>query len=256
MDSQDFDHDMNDDAERGDAPERVIVLDTETTGRSHADGDRIVEIGCVEVVGNVITGRTYHAYVNPAGRKVDPGALEVHGLSDDFLATQPKFRSLYREFFAFVGNAPLVIHNAGFDMGFINMERRLLGLPVMPNEVRDTLRTARIRWPGQRNTLDALCSRLEVDNSGRDLHGALIDADLLAQVYIKMMKLDQLPLGGDEETERAAQSVAAPVIAISRPPRPPRPALAPSPGEEAAFHAFIASSVKDSIWSGLLEQRS
>lgn len=238
-----------------DSPERVIVLDTETTGRSHADGDRLVEIGCVEVVGNVITGNTFHRYVNPGGRKVEKGALEVHGLTDEFLAGQEKFRAIYRDLFAFIGTSPLVIHNAPFDMGFINMERRLIGLPEMTNEVRDTLKTARIKWPGQRATLDALCTRLEVDNSGRDLHGALIDADLLAQVYIKMMKLDQLRLGEDDSAQVAsAPASAATVNMIPRVARPARPALSPRPEEEEAFLAFVGKALKDSIWSGILPQ--
>jgi len=238
-----------------DSPERLIVLDTETTGRSPADGDRLVEIGCVEVVGNVITGNTFHAYVNPCGRKVEEGALKVHGLTDAFLAGQPKFRSIYRDLFAFIGTSRLVIHNASFDMGFLNAERRLVGLQDMTNPVTDTLRTARVKWPGQRATLDALCSRLEVDNSGRDLHGALIDADLLAQVYIKMMKLDQLRLGEDEVAQAAAPSAsAAPVNMIPRVRRPARPALLPRPEEEDAFRAFIGKSVKDSLWQGILQQ--
>jgi len=233
---------------RRDGPERVVVLDTETTGRS-AETGRIVEIGCVEVVGSLITGNTFHTYVNPAGVKVEEGARAVHGLTDEFLARQPKFRDIQKKFFDFVGSSPLVIHNASFDMAFINMERRLLGLPPMPNEVRDTLSLARLKWPGQRASLDALCTRLGVDNSRRHLHGALIDADLLAQVYIKMMGLDMLRLEMDPSAAKPTEHIEVAAAPIRRMPRPARPPLLPTPEEEASFSAFVATSIRDSLWA-------
>lgn len=238
-------HELEDEA----AP-RVVVLDTETTGRSHAQGDRIVEIGAVEVIGNMRTGSTWHSYVNPCGQRVEEGAREVHGLTDQFLADKPKFRSIYRDFFAFLGDSPLIIHNASFDTGFINNERKLIGLGPMTNEIRDTLRLARIKWPGQRATLDALCSRLGVDNSQRTKHGALLDSEILADVYIKMMGLDQLALECDDPFASAAPEAAAreAVILIPRRPRPSRPAVLPTDEEEALFRAFIDKNVKDSFW--------
>jgi len=231
---------------RRDTGERVVVVDTETTGRSHENGDRIVEIGCVEVVGNMETGRTYHTYVNP-GRHVEEEARAVHGLSDEFLADKPRFRAIHRELFEFIGDAPLVIHNAAFDVGFLNMERKLVGLPPIANEIRDTLRLAHLKWPGQRASLDALCSRLGVDNSGREIHGALLDASLLAQVYIKMMGLDRLDLGIEELPQKDAAATAAAAPRTRRPARPARPPLPPTPEEESAFRAFLPS-IKGAIW--------
>lgn len=233
--------------------ERIVVLDTETTGFYHAKGDRIVEIGAVEFIGNRETGRTFHQYISPMGKKVDPGALEVHGLTDDFLKDKPSFRMIVQSFLDFVKGAKLVIHNAKFDMGFLNAELDRLGLPPLDNEVVDSLSVARKIYPGQRNTLDALCNRLGVDNSGRDLHGALIDASLLGQVFVKMTRLDQLQLGeklgGDEDDASIGKTPRKVMLA-----RKPRPAIAPIsiPAAEAATHeSFIAKTFKDSIWGNL-----
>lgn len=237
--------------------ERLVILDTETTGLSARSGDRIIEVGCVEVVGNMETGRTFHRFVNPGGRRVEPEAFEVHGISDEFLADKPKFREIQREFFDFIGDSAMVIHNASFDMGFIEAERALLGLPKMTNKVIDSLRIARLKYPGQKVSLDILCNRLGVDASGRDLHGALIDASLLAQVYIKMMGLDRLSFAHESPTAPERVAVVPKVSgSASRPRRAPRPALLPTPEEMAAFRSFVEENVKNPIWAGILQTAS
>jgi DNA polymerase III subunit epsilon len=167
---------------------RQIVLDTETTGLELADGHRIIEIGCVELLHRRATGRHWHRYLRP-GREVDAGALAVHGITNEFLAAQPSFGEVAAEFLEFVGDAELVIHNAAFDVGFLDAELRKAGLAdTIAGRCRvcDTLALARRMHPGQRNSLDALCKRYGVDNSGRDLHGALKDARILADVYLAM----------------------------------------------------------------------
>jgi DNA polymerase-3 subunit epsilon len=168
---------------------RQIVLDTETTGLETSQDHRIIEIGCVELVGRKLTGRHYHQYINPQ-RKVDEGAMEVHGITDQFLEDKPLFEQVAQEFLEFVDGADLVIHNAPFDVGFINHEiAKLSGkYQVIETSCRiiDTLALARQKHPGQKNNLDALCKRYGVDNSARDLHGALLDAEILADVYLLM----------------------------------------------------------------------
>jgi len=168
---------------------RQIVLDTETTGLETSQDHRIIEIGCVEVINRKLTGRHYHQYINPQ-RKVDEGAMEVHGITDEFLADKPLFADVVEDFLAFIGDADLVIHNAPFDVGFINHE--LAKLPHQDSTVDtdcriiDTLSLAKQKHPGQKNNLDALCKRYAVDNSQRELHGALLDAEILADVYLLM----------------------------------------------------------------------
>ena len=168
---------------------RQIVLDTETTGLEPADGHRIIEIGCVELSGRRITGRDYHQYLQPE-RKIDEGAIEVHGITNEFLADKPRMADVAADFLDFIKGAELVIHNAPFDVGFIDHELRLLGPDwgrVADHcTVIDTLQLARQLHPGQRNSLDALCKRYEIDNSQRQLHGALLDARILADVYLAM----------------------------------------------------------------------
>jgi DNA polymerase-3 subunit epsilon len=188
---------------------RQVVLDTETTGLEPSQGHRIIEIGCVELVDRRLTGKHYHQYINPE-REVDAGAMEVHGISNEFLNDKPLFSTIYQDFFAFVAGAELIIHNAPFDIGFIDHEFRLLG-KKSPGKmadacgVIDTLIMARQKHPGQRNSLDALCGRYEVDNSQRDLHGALLDAEILADVYLMMTGgQTNLLLSGDESSEGGA----------------------------------------------------
>jgi DNA polymerase-3 subunit epsilon len=189
---------------------RQIVLDTETTGLEPAAGHRVIEIGCVELVNRRPTLNRFHRYINPE-REVDRGALEVHGIENDFLATQPKFAEVALEFVEFVKGAELVIHNADFDIEFLNHE--LKRLPDMPQEIRsccgvlDTLALARRLHPGQRNSLDALAKRYNVDNSKRELHGALLDAQILADVYLAMTG-GQASLSLESEPARAANAGA------------------------------------------------
>ncbi len=189
---------------------RQIVLDTETTGLEPAAGHRVIEIGCVELVNRRPTLNRFHRYINPE-REVDPRALEVHGIENHFLATQPKFAEVAAEFVEFVKGAELVIHNADFDIEFLNHE--LKRLPGMPQEIRnccgvlDTLALARRLHPGQRNTLDALAKRYNVDNSKRELHGALLDAQILADIYL-LMTGGQVSLSLESESARAASAGA------------------------------------------------
>lgn len=182
---------------------RQVVLDTETTGLSPQLGHRIIEIGCVELVDRKLTGRHYHQYINPE-REIDEGAQAVHGISSEYLADKPVFSQIYPAFFEFVAGAELIIHNAPFDIGFINHEIALLGQPYSPVTescaVIDTLVMAKQQFPGQKNNLDALCRRFLVDNSQRTLHGALLDAEILADVYLVMTGgQTSLALGADIE---------------------------------------------------------
>ncbi|MEG5267125.1 DNA polymerase III subunit epsilon [Pseudomonas sp. JDS28PS106] len=169
---------------------RSIVLDTETTGMPVTDGHRIIEIGCVEVIGRRLTGRHFHVYLQP-DRESDEGAIGVHGITNEFLVGKPRFAEVADEFYEFIKGAQLIIHNAAFDVGFINNEFALMGAHDKADvtqycTVLDTLAMARERHPGQRNSLDALCKRYGVDNSGRELHGALLDSEILADVYLAM----------------------------------------------------------------------
>lgn len=181
---------------------RQVVLDTETTGLDTSQGHRIIEIGCVELVDRRLTGNHYHQYIRPE-RDIDAGAQEVHGISAEFLADKPVFAEIARAFVEFVSGAELIIHNAPFDVGFINYELGILGMQPATIEsvctVFDTLTFARQLHPGQRNNLDALCGRYGVDNSQRDLHGALLDAEILADVFISMTTgQTSLGLGGED----------------------------------------------------------
>ena len=182
---------------------RQIVLDTETTGLESSEGHRIIEIGCVELIDRRISGNTYHQYIQP-DRQIDAGAIEVHGITNESLADKPRFADIAAEFLAFIKGAELVIHNAPFDVGFIDHEFRMLTAPpgnvAEHCKVLDTLVMARRMHPGQRNSLDALCKRYEIDNSQRELHGALLDAEILADVYL-MMTGGQVSLSLDSRTD-------------------------------------------------------
>ena len=190
---------------------RQIVLDTETTGLEPEEGHRIIEIGCLELIDRRLSGRQFHRYINPE-RPVESDALTVHGLSDDFLADKPRFEEIAEEFMAFIRGAELLIHNAAFDVGFLDSElARIENAPKVEDlaEVLDTLGLARELHPGQRNNLDALCRRYEVDNANRTLHGALLDSELLAEVYL-MMTGGQVALGLD--LDRATAPAADPAV--------------------------------------------
>lgn len=217
---------------------RQVVLDTETTGLEPTQGHRIIEIGCVELVDRKLTGRHYHQYINP-NREIDAGALEVHGISSEFLADKPLFQQISQDFLDFIDGAELVIHNAPFDVGFIDHEFKLLeaacpGKVIDYCSVIDTLVMARQKHPGQRNSLDALCGRYEVDNSQRELHGALLDAEILADVYLFMTggQTNLLLAGEGAEGGEGAADTAIRRLSASR--RPLKVILANS--EELAAH--------------------
>ncbi len=197
---------------------RQIVLDTETTGLEIQEGHRIIEIGCVEIVDRKLTRRHYHQYINPE-RDIDDGALEVHGITRQFLEDKPKFAEIWQSFLEFVEGSELVIHNAAFDIGFLDHEISLfdpsLGSLTGYCQVTDSLELARHKHPGQKNNLDALCKRYDVDNSQRDLHGALLDAEILADVYL-LMTGGQVTLGLGEEIERAGIVNSSVQLAIDR----------------------------------------
>lgn len=184
---------------------REIVLDTETTGLDPKGGDRLIELGCIELVNRMPTGREYHCYFTPEGRAVHPEAEAVHGLSGSFLVTQPRFADEVPKFLEFIGNAPLVIHNASFDIGFLNHELERLGQPqILSTRVVDTLALARRRHPAGPNSLDALCKRYGIDNSQRLKHGAIMDSLLLASVYVELLgeRQSTLSLGGHGTAEQ------------------------------------------------------
>ena len=187
---------------------RQIILDTETTGLSAATGDRIIEIGCVEMVARKLTGNNKHFYVNP-GRDSHEDALKVHGISNEFLRDKPRFAEIADELMEYLQGAEVIIHNASFDVSFLNKELELMGRPgfdTIAGSVTDTLVMAKEAWPGKRNSLDALCDRLGVDNSGRTLHGALLDAELLADVYINMTRgQDALLIDMVDDTQQVEQ---------------------------------------------------
>lgn len=227
---------------------REIVLDTETTGMDPADGHRLVEIGCVELHNHVATGRTYHIYLNPE-RVVEAEAVAVHGLTNDFLKDKPVFSEVFPDFLEFIGDATLVIHNAAFDMKFINAELKSVGHGGVPmRRVVDTLAMARQRFPGSPANLDALCRRFGIDNSGRTLHGALLDAQLLAEVYLELRggRQQGLGLAGPGAGAAADGAPVSAQAARSRTPRAPRP-HAPS-AEEQAAHEALLGSLKDPLW--------
>ena len=189
---------------------RQIVLDTETTGLSAETGDRIIELGCVELFNRKLTGNNLHFYFNP-DRDSHEDALRVHGISNEFLKDKPRFAELVDEILAYVQDAEIIIHNAPFDLGFLNKELELLGKPPFKSFVGgviDSLAMAKEMFPGKRNSLDALCDRLEVDNSGRTLHGALLDAELLADVYINMTRGQEALIIDAVETSNAGGSMA------------------------------------------------
>lgn len=220
---------------------RQIILDTETTGLEPAAGHRIIEIGCVELMDRKLTGQSFHVYINPE-REIDEGAVEVHGLSAEFLADKPRFAEISDDFLGFVEGAELIIHNAPFDVGFINHELRLLGASLTPIGERcsviDTLLMARKKHPGQRNSLDALCKRYGIDNSQRTLHGALLDAEILAEVYLAMTG-GQITLSLEHEDDASQQENPSEVFRASGASRPPLPVIAPSPEERAAHSSRL-----------------
>ncbi|WP_372610257.1 DNA polymerase III subunit epsilon [Aquicoccus sp.] len=227
---------------------REIVLDTETTGFEPEQGDRIVEIGAVELYNHMPTGKTYHQYVNPQ-RGMPQEAFEVHGLGEEFLRDKPVFGEIARGFLDFVGDAKLVIHNAAFDMKFLNAELGWLNLPKLPwDQAIDTLAIARAKFPGSPASLDALCRRFNIDNSARTLHGALLDSEILAEVYLELIGGRQPDFSLNvvhERSERVGQSNQE----AWRPKPRPRPLGPRITREEAAAHAAFVEAMGDAaIW--------
>lgn len=235
---------------------REIVLDTETTGIEPADGHRLIEIGCVEVINHIPTGKTYHQYINPE-RDVPPDAVAVHGITDEFLADKPVFSQIYTDFLDFIGPDRLVIHNAVFDMKFINAELSMVGHAPLPmNRAFDTLRAAREKFPGSPASLDALCRRFAIDNANRVLHGALLDAEILAEVYLELMGgrqqgLELATTGGTAARASSPQEtghVSAQAAGRERVFREARP-HAPTEEEKAAHEALL-EKIKEPLWRG------
>lgn len=224
---------------------REIILDTETTGLDPATGDRIVEIGAVELLNHLPTGRTFHVYINPE-RDMPKEAEAVHGLSSAFLKDKPVFAAIAQDFIDFIGDAVLIIHNASFDMAFINAELGFLRMPSIPPErVVDTLHIARQKHPGAANSLDALCRRYGIDNSRRTKHGALLDSELLAEVYLELIGGRQTALILEASVTKKAATVVAAQITLQRP--------APLPSrlteeERAAHAAFVAGLGEHALW--------
>lgn len=227
-------------------PPREIVLDTETTGFDPVSGDRLVEIGCLELINHVATGRTFHVYLNPE-REMPESAFKIHGLSTEFLSDKPKFTEVAEKFIEFIGDAPLVIHNAEFDMKFLNFELEKIGKQAMPiQRAVDTVKIARQKFPGAPASLDALCKRFSIDNSSRTLHGALLDAQLLAEVYLELLGGRQAGLILEAEEIAAELVTVATGAANGKPYRAPRPHAASE--EERAAHAAFIAKIKDALW--------
>jgi DNA polymerase III subunit epsilon len=220
---------------------REVIFDTETTGLDPQNGDRLVEIGCIEMVNRVETGATFHGYFNPQ-RTMPPAAEAVHGLSDAFLADKPLFATRAREMLEFLGDAPLVAHNASFDFGFVNAELALCGLePLSRDRMVDTVALARVRHPGAKLSLDALCTRYGIDRSHRTKHGALLDAELLCQVYVELHGGRQIGLALAAEV-----SVAAITVKLDRKFRSPRTHSASV--DELAAHVAFLEKVNAPLW--------
>lgn len=236
---------------------RQIVLDTETTGLEPSDGHRIIEIGCVELVNRRLTGRNYHQYLQP-DREIDEGAVEVHGITNEFLEGKPRFADIAGEFLDFVRGAELVIHNAPFDVGFLNHEFGLLGVEWGRVEdhcgILDTLALARRMHPGQKNSLDALCKRYGVDNSNRELHGALLDAEILADVYLAMTG-GQVALSLDAAQGSGQEAMGDTAIRRLPADRPPLPVITASEEElaahEARLDALDKAAAEGALWRRL-----
>jgi DNA polymerase-3 subunit epsilon len=229
---------------------REIIFDTETTGFDPLTGDRMVEIGCIEMVGRVMTGATFHCYFNPE-RVMPAGAEQVHGLSSTFLSDKPLFAHKAKDLLEFIADSPLVAHNASFDFGFLNMELERCGQPrVDMVRMIDTIALARSKHPGAKLSLDALCTRYGIDRSHRTKHGALLDAELLAQLYIELTGGKQIGLELASEVADSASQIQARdmLMAANRPLRPSRPHSASA--DELERHRSFVATIKDAIWNG------
>lgn len=226
---------------------RKIIGDSETTGLDKKE-DRVIELAGVELIGNVITGNVYHQYINPGRRQVHEDAFKVHGISNEFLKSYPTFDQVYKEYLAFIGDAAVVFHNAPFDIGMISAEFARLKIPMFKNQVEDTLIQARKLFPGSPANLDALCRRFEIDNTHRTKHGALLDSEILAEVYIKMHRLDQLNLKVDAAVSASVTALQVDASETVRVPAKHTLVVSPRAAEVAAHNEFLAKFIKGAIW--------
>jgi DNA polymerase-3 subunit epsilon len=226
--------------------QREIVLDTETTGLKAQGGDRLVEIGCVELYNRIPTGKEFHAFINPQGKEVHPEALAIHGISNEFLMDKPVFNDVVGGFIEFIDDDQLVIHNAPFDIGFINMELGRINHPTIEmDRVVDTLALARRKHPAGPNTLDALCKRYGIDNTVRTKHGAIVDSLLLADVYVELLGERQAKLGLAQSGQASAGQRRRAAKAVQR----PTPLASRLTAEDVAAHeAFVATLGEDAMW--------
>ena len=233
---------------------REIVFDTETTGLNPLGGDRVVEIGCIELIDHVPTGENFHVYLNPE-RDMPDAAFRVHGLSNEFLRDKPRFIEIADSFEAFIGDARLVAHNASFDLGFLNAELSRIGrTEIVSERIVDTLVIARRKFPFGPNNLDALCQRLQIDNSRRTKHGALLDAEILAEVYIELLGGRQKDLGLSVETQVIAHTTTSARIRVDARPRPLPQRLSP---EDLDRHAkFISGFGSAILWNDYIRQKA
>lgn len=227
---------------------REIILDTETTGMDPFTGDRIVEIGCVECINHIATGNYYHVYINPE-RDVPAEVVAVHGLTEKFLKDKPTFAEIYTDFLDFIGDAKLVIHNAEFDMKFINHHLKEMGVAMIPStRVIDSLIMARQKFPGSPASLDALCKRFDIDNTNRTLHGALLDSELLAEVYLELLGGRQTGLGFNESSDKSMMDTQNTVSLTNKKPRR-EPRSFEIPAHELTSHeAMIATLGDKALW--------
>ena len=232
---------------------REVVFDTETTGLSVRDGHRVIEIGAIELINQFPSGKIFHAYINPGDKKVDAGAFDVHGISNEQLAGEPTFDGIVEEFMAFFAEGNLIAHNASFDTGFLNAELARLKLPPLPQDrIIDTLQIAKRKHPAGPNSLDALCSRYNIDASRRTKHGALLDSELLAEVYLELTGGRQAALGFTNDTVedmRRTDANSTPAVKTS-----PRPVPLPSrltAEEREAHELFVETLGKNSTWNRL-----
>ncbi|MBT4878547.1 MAG: DNA polymerase III subunit epsilon [Alphaproteobacteria bacterium] len=217
---------------------REIVLDTETTGLKHSEGDRVIEIGCVEIINRVRSGKYFHRYLK-VDKESSPGALNVHGLTKDFLSDKPEFSEIVSEFMQFIGNDPLVIHNAKFDIGFLNNELELINKATLSNQIVDSLVSARKKYPGQKNSLDALCKRYNIDSSKRVKHGALLDAELLADVYLELTGGSQITFDLVKEQKLEQKDISK----VKFPLREYKTSL-----QEENDHAKMLQKIPNNLW--------
>ncbi|MEO0636935.1 MAG: DNA polymerase III subunit epsilon [Pseudomonadota bacterium] len=241
---------------------REIIFDTETTGLDALGGDRIIEIGAIEMFNHVPTGRTFHQYLNPGDRQVHPDAEAIHGISNDDLKDKPSFSDVLDDFLQFFGDGRLIAHNASFDIGFFDAEMNRVGLkPFARSRILDTLAVARLKYPGAPNSLDALCQRYGIDNSHREKHGALLDSELLAEVYIELIggKQASLTLGASRAADALADAgMDGGPSDIKRAPAKARPVTLPSrltPEDEARHLEFVRSFKTEALWLQHLDRK-